>query len=667
MKTTNPNLVRTRCKFLDALNEKSLTAGARELRELAKAVHAFRFFLDDFEEVKPAATNRKIWIVRPDALHSDYFATLSSGDFDLKCFNSPRAADVALRKDRPAVILVSMEFESWIQILHDEHSQIHLVLLSKDDIAASIHFLQERPKLQHLIFDHAMESLFMQRNLLATCEKLVNEDLFGLEKHLDYGSQVIDAIISGNESRAKALEQLDADLLRAGLSQVFMRKAHHLADELLMNAIYDAPVDILTQKPRYNHLTRSVAVELDPTEYARLRYGFDGSVLAISITDPFGALPRDIILKYLKSCFEGQFGKLNEKEGKGGGGMGLYQILSSADLFLANVIPGEKTEVIVLLNVHERLPPRAHSFHYFTRESGVACSNEDLTSIVREIELLAKGGNQSTIPRILELKAKVEMETKDFVAAEKEQSLLLLSPNKRYERTVKAVLGLSEFKLHFHENLADIKADLAPDILAVDDTICDAIDNLLSLSDRAKCVAFSDRKVEMAFANLQNHPLLEQVFSLDLPKIVLHKLMLNHFQRLLRNEGFGISTYMSFGAKVKPLASESLQSLPRSKEEKERWRELERAFADLIVADKRTFAFDSHVFALSITWQEQKTRSEWLKFFHPDSKLPSIAKLYEQAHALVFASDGHRNELTALRFLGSEEISEPFLYTFFVT
>ena len=133
-----------------------------------------------------------------------------------------------------------------------------------------------------------------------------------------------------------------------------------------MNAIYDAPRD-QQGKEKYNLLDRKQPVNLTTEEQARLRFGYDGSHLAISVTDPFGALQRETILDYVRACVEGRPGFINQQLGKGGGGVGIFEIISTADLVVVNVEQGKRTEFISVINLGpgNRRPGVSSSFHFF--------------------------------------------------------------------------------------------------------------------------------------------------------------------------------------------------------------------------------------------------------------------------------------------------------------
>jgi hypothetical protein len=133
-----------------------------------------------------------------------------------------------------------------------------------------------------------------------------------------------------------------------GVRESVLDNACVVTEELLMNAIYDAPTDP-SGNQIYNMLPRTTVVELKPDEYARLRFGCDGAYLAVSVEDPFGALSPNVLIKYLESCYSGKAGSLQVN--KGGAGRGLHQIVEGSELVVFNVRPKRRTEVIALFNM----------------------------------------------------------------------------------------------------------------------------------------------------------------------------------------------------------------------------------------------------------------------------------------------------------------------------
>ena len=78
-----------------------------------------------------------------------------------------------------------------------------------------------------------------------------------------------------------------------------------------------------------------------------LRWGCDARYLAIEVTDLFGSLDRDTILRSLV--------KNDVRESGGGAGMGIALAYRSCDHLVFNLAPGKRTEIIALIDV--RYPP----------------------------------------------------------------------------------------------------------------------------------------------------------------------------------------------------------------------------------------------------------------------------------------------------------------------
>jgi hypothetical protein len=158
---------------------------------------------------------------------------------------------------------------------------------------------------------------------------------------------------------------MEQDLQSFGIRGPLLRRCALVAEELLMNAIYDAPTDA-AGKALYNHIDRSQPVELKENERALFQYGCDGTIIGLSILDPFGALSKETLLKHIERCTQNI--QQTDAEKKGGGGYGLFQILKSSSLVIFNIQPQVKTEVIALFNLNIQTDKTATipSFHFFT-------------------------------------------------------------------------------------------------------------------------------------------------------------------------------------------------------------------------------------------------------------------------------------------------------------
>ena len=178
--------------------------------------------------------------------------------------------------------------------------------------------------------------------LTITAQKLLRGDLFGAEKYLLWGTELQTTTLTRASQRAHIVGEL-ADQLRArGQSERVTAMAMLATDELLSNAVHNAPVDDRGAHYRAE-LARDGELALDARHQVALRWGCDGRYLAIEVTDRFGSLQRDTILRALVHH--------DVRTSGGGAGMGIALTYRSCDHLVFNLAPGTRTEVIALIDV----------------------------------------------------------------------------------------------------------------------------------------------------------------------------------------------------------------------------------------------------------------------------------------------------------------------------
>src|SRR4029434_11166123 len=101
---------------------------------------------------------------------------------------------------------------------------------------------------------------------------------------------------------ADALAEAQAYATRVSGHPRFAGLFWTVADELISNALYDAPVDAAGAR-RFHHLSRNLDVDLEPGEEIEVRLSSDGRRLGISVSDPFGSLLPATLQDYLGKGF----------------------------------------------------------------------------------------------------------------------------------------------------------------------------------------------------------------------------------------------------------------------------------------------------------------------------------------------------------------------------
>jgi CheY-like chemotaxis protein len=186
----------------------------------------------------------------------------------------------------------------------------------------------------------------LAEELTITAQKLIRNELFGVEKYLLWGTDLSTTIITKANQRATFVGDLSEQIRARGQSARVASMAMLVADELISNAVHNAPIDAKGVHYR-KELPRDTDLDLDERHQVRLRWGCDARYLAIEVTDSFGSLDRDTVLSALS--------KNDVRESGGGAGMGVALAYRSCDHLVFNLAPGKKTEIIALIDV--RHPP----------------------------------------------------------------------------------------------------------------------------------------------------------------------------------------------------------------------------------------------------------------------------------------------------------------------
>ncbi|HEU4731783.1 MAG TPA: hypothetical protein VFT22_27995 [Kofleriaceae bacterium] len=194
--------------------------------------------------------------------------------------------------------------------------------------------------------------------LTITAQKLLRDDLFGAEKYLLWGTELCTITLARSSQRPQVVGDLGDQIRGRGQSARIASSAMLVADELLSNAVHNAPVDEAGRHYRAE-VPRDAELPLDGRHEVVLRWGCDGRYVAIEVSDRFGSLGRDLVLRSLAQS--------DVKDQGSGAGMGIALTYRACDHLVFNLAPGKRTEVIALLDVRQPAAERgpASSFNVF--------------------------------------------------------------------------------------------------------------------------------------------------------------------------------------------------------------------------------------------------------------------------------------------------------------
>ncbi len=202
--------------------------------------------------------------------------------------------------------------------------------------------------------NHVIVGDDLEQGVFVTAQKLLTGDIFGIEKYLPEGTPVNYARIRDFEGRGRAIQTVQ-DFAEASKMRRQVRTAiGQVCEELLMNALYDAPVD---------EAGVPVFAEVDPHDRTKtrsprpvsIRYAATDTGFVIAVRDRFGRLAKNTILAYIEKCITSP----NQIDRKTyGAGLGLYLVANAAATYVVNVAYGIATEVVCTFDRGAKSPLR---------------------------------------------------------------------------------------------------------------------------------------------------------------------------------------------------------------------------------------------------------------------------------------------------------------------
>ena len=198
----------------------------------------------------------------------------------------------------------------------------------------------------------------LAEELVTTVHKLVRRDVFGLEKYLGWGAEIRSVALADAGERADAVAAIAADVLAGGLPERIASLVSVIADELLANALYVAPIDDARRRFRVGE-ARERRRPLRGRDVVTLRWATDARCLAIEVRDRWGTLDPHVVAAALAAG--------PSRAGATDAAMGLPLAYACANQLVIDLEPDVMTEVIALLDMRYRPTElaRAASFHAF--------------------------------------------------------------------------------------------------------------------------------------------------------------------------------------------------------------------------------------------------------------------------------------------------------------
>jgi hypothetical protein len=218
------------------------------------------------------------------------------------------------------------------------------------------------PRLSNVLGRESFETLPRGWELLAVARCLQGAPPPPASGLLAWGATLYEQGVRTTADRDRSVAQVAQFVDRGGAPKRVSEMMAELTHELLMNAMYDAPVDesgraLFAQD-------RKAEISLPLGAIPRLRFGGDGLRFVVEVEDPFGRLTRSHVVGGIARGLTG--GEMDQSHG--GAGLGMLKIYQSSAVLLVDVCRGRRSRVTALfdldLNLRE-FRQLAKSIHYF--------------------------------------------------------------------------------------------------------------------------------------------------------------------------------------------------------------------------------------------------------------------------------------------------------------
>ncbi len=194
---------------------------------------------------------------------------------------------------------------------------------------------------------------------------LLMQRAFGLENFLKANSKIQVIKLSLSTQKQNAVEAVKAYLIAAKFQSRMATVVANAVDELLMNAMYDAPVDNVGKQSLLAEPRTSV-LKLEGKNSVEMHIGFDGAYVGIAAIDLFGSVDKAKLLSHISKIYVKEEYKV--RTSVAGAGIGLGTVFRSGGSFLILSEAGVRTEVIVFFKRSENFREFKDQFRFLSTQ-----------------------------------------------------------------------------------------------------------------------------------------------------------------------------------------------------------------------------------------------------------------------------------------------------------
>jgi hypothetical protein len=224
---------------------------------------------------------------------------------------------------------------SWLSLTPEivrTHPNSRIVVMSSEDTLKNLAMMRQNPHVAHII-PLNLPRLMLQQILLIHLSKLLTRDIFGIEKYLAWGFEVKEKPLPAMEQWNSLEQQLREDLERMGLDGEGIEAMAAITNSLL-------------NLKKANALVSQTNPQTISTPLQQLRYGFDASLVALSMDLRGQLLSQQELIAFLEKHIQGGESSRSLQD--------LSRLMHRADALILNSDGERRHEIIVLMFLEKK-------------------------------------------------------------------------------------------------------------------------------------------------------------------------------------------------------------------------------------------------------------------------------------------------------------------------
>jgi hypothetical protein len=272
----------------------------------------------------------------------------------LKHARDPKAGAQMVAREDISIIFADTSSEEQYQefenALHETvglfSDRIHtnaIHFLSNEDLE-NIKYLIQSPLFGHFIHRNYGDTRDAGQHYGRIVKATLAEKAFGLATLLSPDARIQVVKLNHSSQKPSAVEAIKSFLSSAKFQTRVISIVANAVDELLMNSIFDAPIDEMG-KQLLSSTPRSAQVPLEGQNAVEMHVGYDGKYIAVSAVDFFGSVEKGKLLNHISKIYNQEDYKA--KMGVAGAGLGLGTVFRSGGSFFVVSESRVRTEVTV--------------------------------------------------------------------------------------------------------------------------------------------------------------------------------------------------------------------------------------------------------------------------------------------------------------------------------